>query len=266
MGLIGKYYRLKNILLHLERVLPILENQQLLQSRSINLYEKQISSQNGEDGIIEELFRRIGTTNKYFVEFGVENGLQCNTAYLAVYKNWSGLMIEGSDNLFPILESNYLFFPNIKTAHQFITKDNIAKIFKEQGVPKDFDLLSIDIDGNDYWVWEALYKYNPRVVIIEYNASFAPPKKWVMEYNEKHVWDGTNYYGASLTSLAILSEKMGYALVGTDSRGVNAFFLRQDLISVSGFKKLTPEEAYHPPRYGAIFGGHPWRNGSYIEI
>ncbi|KON86177.1 hypothetical protein AF332_04620 [Sporosarcina globispora] len=234
---------------------------------SINSYEKKVRSQNGEDGIIEELFFRIGTTNKYFVEFGVQDGSECNTAYLSLFNNWSGLMIEGNKKNYKRLKANFSNHKFVKTVHQFVTKDNISSIFKHNYVPAEFDLLSIDIDGNDYWVWNALLEYKPRIVVIEYNASYPPPQKMVIPYNPNFVWDGTSYYGASLTSLSELAKKLGYALLGTDLRGVNAFFIRKDLVALSGFQELTPEQGYHLPSYNnGPLGGHPWRDGPILEI
>lgn len=229
---------------------------------SINLYEKKFYSQNGEDGIIEELFRRIGTTNKLFVEFGVEDGLECNCAALALFQNWTGLMIEGDEEKYGRLCGNYRAYPKVKTMHQFITRENIVPIFKASLVPLQFDCLSIDIDGNDYWVWQALYQYKPRLVVIEYNALFPPPQKWVVQYNPYLSWNGTSYFGASLTSLYELGLKLGYALIGTDQMGVNAFFLRKDQVIKSGFPPLTPAEAYHPPAYRPF----PHFAGPYLEI
>ncbi|TGU44557.1 hypothetical protein EN829_071795, partial [Mesorhizobium sp. M00.F.Ca.ET.186.01.1.1] len=96
----------------------------------------------------------------------------------------------------------------------------------------------------DYWVWQALAAYKPRVVIIEYNASFPPPQKMVVAYDPSFAWNGTTYFGASLTSLAELGKKLGYALIGTDSRGVNAFFVRRELLGLARFAERTPQEAY----------------------
>lgn len=234
--------------------------------QNINAYEKCLRSQDGEDGIIAEVFARIGTTNRFFVEFGVESGKACNTAHLALDRVWSGVMIEGNEAMFADLEARYSHLDAVRTLHRFITKDNIADIFREMDVPESLDLLSIDIDGNDYWVWAALEHYKPRLVVIEYNAAYPPPQKMVIVYDPDFVWDGTTYYGASLTSLQALGNKLGYSLIGTDARGVNAFFLRKDLLRQSGFPELTPEEAYHPPSYGLHNGGHPWREGPFLEI
>lgn len=232
----------------------------------INLFEKKIRSQNGEDGIIGEIFARIGTLKKYAVEFGVQDGMECNAAYLFLDKKWSGLMIEGSKKNYKRLRSNYANHKSVKTIHEFVTRENITSIFRKMNVPVEFDLLSIDIDGNDYWVWAALFQYKPRVVVIEYNASYPPPKKMVIKYNPKFTWDGTSYFGASLTSLSELGKKLGYSLLGTDSIGVNAFFIRNDLVPLSGFQVLSPEQGYHPPAYGSWNGGHPWKEGPYLEI
>ncbi|MCI0764730.1 hypothetical protein [Bacillus sp. TL12] len=228
----------------------------------INSYEKKFYSQNGEDGIIEEVFQRIGTTNKFFVEFGVYDGSQCNSAYLVLSKQWSGVWIEGNEIAYENLCINFSNCPNVRTAHKFITKANITRIFNDMNVPLEFDLLSIDIDGNDYWVWRALSEYKPRLVVIEYNAHFPPPQKMVIMYNPKFHWDGTSYFGASLTSLYELGGKLGYSLLGTDKNGVNAFFLRKDLVDISKFEELTPESAYHP----LIYGPYPDSNSPYLEI
>lgn len=228
---------------------------------SLNAYERKILSQNGEDGILEELFARIGTTNSFFVEFGVCDGLECNSSYFALYKGWTGVMIEGNSDYFGKLLANYASITTVKTAYQFITRENIAATFRMMHVPAQFDLLSIDIDGNDYWVWEALAAYRPRVVVIEYNAFFIPPQKKVVAYDPHFSWDGTTYFGASLESLVNLGNRLGYSLIGTDSNGVNAFFILQELVPVSGFAELTASEAYHPLAYGP----YPWREGPFEE-
>lgn len=235
---------------------------------SINDYERRVTSQNGEDGIIAELFARAGTTDRFFVEFGVEDGTQCNSAQLAL-QAWPGLMIESDETCYRRLVRNCASWRNVRALRRTITADNIESIFAECGVPDDFDFLSIDVDGNDYWIWRALRRFRPRVAVIEYNASHAPPAKWVMAPNPAHRWDGTWYFGASLTSLARLSEEKGYSLVGTDRLGVNAFFVRaDDVLARCGFPKLAPEAAYHPPRFIGSAGtmGHPPGSGPHLEI
>jgi len=224
--------------------------QRLFDRNKINAYERKVYSQNGEDGILREIIRRIGSGSRYFVEFGVEDGIECNTAFLSRAFGWSGLLIEGSPEKFALLERNYEKYPRVRRMQSFITRENIVHLFKQAGVPKEFDLLSIDIDGNDYWIWEALGDYKPRVAVIEYNATRPPPERWVIEYNPGHRWNDDGYTGASLSSLEALGKRLGYSLVGTDEKGINAFFIRNDLVTASRFPVLGPEAAYHPNDYG----------------
>lgn len=222
----------------------------LIRRDAINAYERSVFSQNGEDGVLREIFRRIGTPHRFFVEFGVEDGLECNTARLARRFGWGGVMIEGSPNNFRALDANYRAFPNVRRVQAFITRENIVELFRAAAVPLEFDLLSIDIDGNDYWVWQALAAYSPRVVSIEYNATRPPPERWVMAYNPEHRWREDGYMGASLTSLEALGGTLGYALIGTDEKGVNAFFIRRDLVHAGGFPQRTAAQAFHRTDYG----------------
>jgi hypothetical protein len=125
-----------------------------------------------------------------------------------------------------------------------VRRDNIARIFRENDVPQDLDLLSIDIDGNDYWIWEALAAYRPKVVVIEYNATLGPQRSVTIPYDDDHVWTLDHYFGASLAALTKLGQRLGYALIGTESAGVNAFFVRRDLLEICGFPELAPREAH----------------------
>ncbi|GAC1388522.1 MAG: hypothetical protein NVSMB31_02650 [Vulcanimicrobiaceae bacterium] len=224
--------------------------QRLVNRHCINAYERKIFSQNGEDGILREIFARIGQGSKFFVEFGVEDGTECNTALLTRRGGWHGVMIEGSPEKHVQLDRNYASYPTVRRVHSFITRENIVEIFEQANVPREFDLLSIDIDGNDYWIWESLYVYHPRVVVIEYNATRPPPERWVISYNASHRWNEDGYMGASLSSLQALGKRLGYALVGTDEKGVNAFFIRNDLLAGSRFPELSAEQAYHRNDYG----------------
>lgn len=236
----------------------------------LNNYEKRYYSQNGEDGIIQEIYNRISLSSNFFVEFGVEDGVQCNCRRLALYVNgWHGLMIEGSPEMYERLKYNY--DQNVvKTVHSFITKENIVQIFEENNVPKDLGLLSVDIDGNDYWVLKEilLSDYRPSIIVSEYNAYHQPPVEWIMKYNPEHIWDGTSYQGASLQSLTKLCNKFDYALVCTDSKGVNAFYVKKEYMN-DKLKELTPSEAYHPARYYGHLNngeyGHPHRDGEYTK-
>lgn len=225
-------------------------------------FEKKIFSQNGEDGIIEEIFDRIGTTNKCFVEFGVENGKECNTRYLLEKKGWSGLWIDGSDANGRSARSYFKNF-NLKFLTSFITAENIESLFQSENTPGEMDILSIDIDGNDFWVWKNITNYRPRLLVIEYNASYPPPTKWVMPYKSDHQFDGTRNFGASLLSLVELGKEKGYTLIVCDKNGVNAFFLRDDLVS-DKFLIENTDYFYSAPKYGYFFG-HPKGKGPWMR-
>jgi hypothetical protein len=212
------------------------------QAGDLRGFERKVYSQQGEDGIIEEIFRRIGTTTRFFVEFGVESGVECNCARLAKKDGWAGLFMEANPADFAKLVENYRGHPAVRCEETRVTAATVEALFAEFGVPAEFDLLSIDIDGNDYWVWQALTSYRPRVVVIEYNPFHLPPKKWVMREDPSFRWGKTTYFGASLAALDALGRRKGYTLVGTDSHGVNAFFARDDCL---GGHFLDPALHYH---------------------
>jgi len=194
-------------------------------------FASKVYSQNGEDGILQEIFRRIGVTNRFFVEFGVESGDQCNTRYLAEMLDWSGVYFEPCDAHFEKLQEMWQGKPNVRTFHEAITSHNFEGLLERAGVPEELDLLVIDIDSNDYWVWRSLQRWRPRVVVIEYNPFHEPPRKWVMKEDPSYVWNQTTYFGASFTSLCLLGRSKGYQLVGTDPLGVNMFFVRNDALN-----------------------------------
>lgn len=229
----------------------------LVRPDTLNAYERRRSSQNGEDGILAEVFRRIGSGDRYVVEFGVADGRECNAAAL-VRAGWNGVLIEGDPAAFRALARTYAGVTGLRLVNAYVDAENIAALFREHGVPSAFDLLSIDIDGNDYWIWEALAAYRPRVVVIEYNAAHPPPERWVMAYDPAHRWAGGGYYGASLASLEALGTRLGYALIGTDDNGVNAFFVRENLLGRVRFPRRTAAAAYHPNAYGQPAGEGPF--------
>jgi hypothetical protein len=226
-------------------------------ARRIAFIERREYSQNGEDGILEVLFGRIGVTNKFCVEFGAEDGVQTNTRYLVQKKGWKALLLDGREN--PV-ESG------IQQA--FITAENIEELFAKYRVPEHFDLLSIDIDGNDYWVWKAITKFKPRVVVMEYNAHIPPTESRTIPYNASFVWDGTDYYGVSLLALKKLGEEKGYTLLGTDAHGVNAFFVLNQLVPGNFAPEPWPN-TYHAPAFKGKTGKtHPkdTKNRPWITI
>lgn len=219
---------------------------------SINLqqHERKIFSQNGEDGVIKKIFEVIKTTNKYYVEFGVENANECNTRNLRENCGWSGLLMDGG------YENK-----EIGLYQEFITAENINNLFQKYNVPQEFDLLSIDIDYNDFYVWKSLDEiYQTRVVIIEYNASHLPTEDKVVKYDPNAVWDTTNYFGASIRALYNLGKRKGYSLIYANNQGVNLFFVKSSILSQieHSFKDTNNIFLiYNSPKYGSdISGGH----------
>lgn len=219
-------------------------------------------SQNDEDGIIAEIFRRIGVSHHTFVEFGVGDGGENNTAALLT-QGWRGLWVEGDAGKATSIHHNFELLIQaslLRMSHSFVTRDNAAAIVAAAGLGPEIDLLSIDLDGNDYHVWEALGNVNPRVVVVEYNAKFRPPADWVWPYREDHAWDGTDGFGASLCAYERLARAKGYQLAGCNLTGTNAFFVRADLARGHFFAPATAQRLFQPARDGLMHGfpcGHP---------
>lgn len=229
----------------------LFSNPRYSSGKKLNRFEYQVFSQYGEDGILSEIFNRIGTTNKYFIEFGVENGTECNTTYLLL-KGWNGLWIESNSGHVSSINNSFkkkIEEKKLALLNSFITAENIQELFKKANAPAEPDLLSIDIDGNDYYVWKAISDYRPRVIVIEYNAIFRPGDHFIVPYDSTAVWDGSSNFGASLESYYELGLEKGYKLVGCNFSGVNAFFVREDLISNHFEPPYTPAVHYEPPRY-----------------
>lgn len=193
---------------------------------NLRTYEKRLISQNGEDGILQKIFDVVGTTNKYYIEFGAGNGhFGSNTKYLREKCGWTGLLLEGS------CQEN----DAINLHRAFITAENICDLFRKYDVPKEFDLISIDIDGNDFYVWKALCdEYRPRVVVIEFNQHFNFNEDAVMVYNSNNIWNGSEAFGASILAFFNLGRKLGYSLVYQESNGANLFFVRDDVLESAG--------------------------------
>jgi hypothetical protein len=188
-------------------------------------FELKVFSQNGEDGVLAEMFHRIGTDSRMFVEFGIGPGREGNAVLLADVYNWRGVFLEGSESRFVELEYKYHGIERVVTGHEMVTAENIEELLTDARVPQSFDLLSIDIDGNDYWVWQAITRYRPRVVVCEFNGALDPAVSLTQPYNPSSGWDKTEYYGASLRALTDLGAHKGYTLVHTDLTGTNAFFV-----------------------------------------
>lgn len=230
-------------------------------AKYLEAYGFKVYSQNDEDGILSEIFNRIGTKSRQFVEFGVEDGLESNTHYL-IMQGWTGLWIQGSrrdcrkiENIFrPVLQSGQLTLRN-----EFVTCENINQIISDCGISGEIDLLSIDIDGNDYHVMKAIDVIDPRVIVVEYNAKFPPECDWIMPYNPSHLWDGSERHGASLKAFERLGKEKGYQLVGTNLNGTNAFFVKKSLAGELFPLPASAENLYNPVRNIICQNGHPSR-------
>jgi hypothetical protein len=210
-----------------------------------------VYSQNEEDGIIAEILARIGKVPETFVEFGVETGLECNTLRLLM-AGWKGLWMEGSANYVAAIQNNLadkIKSGHLAVAHSFVTTQNINQLIESAGFKGDLGLISIDIDGNDIWVWEALSVVSPAIVVIEYNASWAPPLNLAQPNDPAIYWQGTNYFGSSLEAQTRMGAQKGYQLVGCNFSGSNAFFVRKDLAAGKFHEPATAMEHHEPPRY-----------------
>jgi len=200
-------------------------------------HEHKVYSQNGEDGVLQAIFAAVGVTNKYFVEFGCEQATECNCAYL-LEQGWKGLFMDGGG-----ISHN----PRAVVHKEFITAENINALFRKYAVPDAIDLLSLDIDGNDYWVWKEI-TCRPRVIVIEYNGHFPPPLRRTIIYDPKFRWNGSDYFGGSLQAMKELGEQKGYTLVYCESTGGNAFFIAKDVLPAS-FVPKPIEAIFRPPNY-----------------
>jgi len=221
-------------------------------------YQSQVSSQNGEDGMLHEIFRRVGTTNRIFAEIGVGDGRENNSGFLLA-QCWNGFWIDGAADFLETLENR----PDLKVGClkwlvSSVSRENVAALFEQLGVPKEFDLLSLDIDQNTYYAWEGLRGFRPRVVVVEYNAAIPSDVDWKVRYDAARTWSGHQNFGASLKAYELLGRQLGYSLVGCDFIGINAFFIRNDLVEGKFSEPFTSENHYEAPRYAMGHRrGHP---------
>jgi len=162
------------------------------------------TSQKGQDSLIQHTFDVLGTTNKYFVEFGARDGVvESNTFYLRTNKGWNGLLLDC------VTENQ-----SINLHNRRLLESNIVEVFDEFNVPIEFDFLSVDIDGNDFWLLKRLLgKYRPRVIMVETNVRFSPETDLVQKYDDNWFWQGSGWYGCSPRAMAKMADKHGYAPV-----------------------------------------------------
>jgi hypothetical protein len=209
------------------------QNSEIKELNDISDVEFSIYSQWGEDGIIDWLLSNLQDIPKTFVEFGVENYREANTRLLLQLKNWRGLVIDSSEKNIQDIKAQDIYWKYPLTAKKaFINIDNINKLIEDAGFFGDIGLLSIDIDGNDYWIWKAISIVNPVIVVVEYNSVLGDIHPLTVPYNADFDRSKSHYsnlyFGASLPAMINLGEEKGFTFVGTTTSGVNAFFIRND--------------------------------------
>ncbi len=219
-------------------------------NKELSFHEASLFSQNGEDGIIRYIFSQIGFESRYFVEFGF-GAHQCNSLRLILHENFKGLMMDGSEEQCRIfnLTCKAKGISDVHAVNAFIDRDNLEHLIRSNNIPAEIDFLSIDVDGNDYWFWRCLQCINPRVICIEYNSGIGSKYSWTIPYNKEFERFSAHpsgfFAGASIKALESLGEKKGYRLVGCDTTGTNAFFLRNDLGN-NQIPTLKASEAFRP--------------------
>jgi hypothetical protein len=228
-------------------------------------YERIISEENGheDEGILEHLRETLPDKSNFFVEFGAGNGLDwLNGRRLIEDHDFGALLIECDRELGAELVDRYSNDSKIRASTTFIRKDNIESIFEENDVPEDLDFLIIDIDSNDYHIWSSIENYRPKVVCIEYNASYSPTEEFIAEYDPEFVWQGDDYFGASIKSYNELAKSKGYSLIHCTSNGENLYFVRNEYLKLLEVEDASPEYMYQLPtmgKYGRAANGkgHP---------
>ena len=241
---------LEQSLAHLREAIGRVEARQLagLGAAGLAANEFKVWSQWGEDGIFQYLLREVEVPNRIFVEFGVETYVESNTRFLLTQHQWSGLIMDGSETNIAYIRQDPIYWRyNLKAVQAFITRENINQLLVSNGLSGPIGLLSIDIDGNDYWVWEVITAVEPALVAIEYNSRFGPQRAVTIPYQasfeRRRAHYSTAYYGASLGALVGLGRRKGYAFVGSNTAGNNAFFVRRERLGGS-LRELSVAEGY----------------------
>jgi hypothetical protein len=215
---------------------------------SLDEVEFRVFSQWGDDGIIQWLAGVLEFPNKTFVEFGVANYRESNTRFLMMNNNWSGFVMDGSEsNVEQIVKSEYFWKYQLTARAAFIDKDNINILLNASRITKEVGILHVDLDGNDYWIWKDIDAVNPIVVILEYNSLFGIDRAitipYAKDFNRTNAHYSNLYWGASLRALYQLSMSKGYAFIGCNSAGNNAYFVRRDKLNDS-VQEISMEDGY----------------------
>jgi hypothetical protein len=214
---------------------------------SLQDHEWSVFSQFGEDGVIEKIFEIIEPGPRFAVEFGAANGIvSSNTRNLIINHGWGALLIEGDEERAQRLFKNYRDVPRVTPLHAWVFPGNVEILFEENGVPKDLDLLVIDIDSNDYYVWKVIHEFRPKVVLIEINPLFPPPQRMVIDFHPLNFWDETDYFGASFQSMYELGKRKGYEVIYC-TQGINLFFVDQKYFKRFGISDNSPAALWKRP-------------------
>ena len=226
---------------------------------SLCRHRSQVYSQFGEDGMVAEIFRRIGERDRYFVEIGTENGVQNNSRFL-LEQGWKGVWVDVNFGDAGEVFAHYTASGMLTLIESAVTTENIDRLLDAHDVPETFDFLSLDIDQNTSHVWRALRR-RARVACIEYNASLPAMVAVEVPYEPETQWDGTNWYGASLKMLEHIAAEKGLSLVGCELAGINAFFVDAEDAKGRFQEPFTAEAHWEPPRGAAVgyFGHGPSR-------
>lgn len=214
--------------------------------------EFKVFSQFGDDGIVQYLIHHLAPLADSFIEFGVGNYRESNTRFLLLNNNWRGLVLDSDARSIESIQRDEIFWRHTLTVRSaFITRENINEVLRNAKFSGEIGLLSIDIDGNDYWVWEKLNVVDPAIVIIEYNSVFGPDRAVTIPYDPKFTRHAAHYsgqfWGASLSAVDQLANDKGYLLVGCNRAGNNAYFVRKNRIDK--LRVLTPQEAFVDARW-----------------
>ncbi|ALP52179.1 hypothetical protein Tel_02910 [Candidatus Tenderia electrophaga] len=218
--------------------------------------EASIYSQHGEDGVVQRLLEHIPAPHRCVVEFGAYDGIcMSNSRHLLSDKGWGGFLIEADKRFFADLSKLYGGNNKVTLHNGFVTEENINDLFRQADVPVDFEVLSIDIDSIDYYVWRGLTEFRPKIVIIEYNSSILPDKEYVVPKADAARLGATSKEGASILSLYKLALAKGYRLVYGELSGANLFFLHESCTEHLDLSGIELVDTYQPPQFGVLAGG-----------
>lgn len=219
--------------------------------------ESRVYSQHGEDGVLIALFEAIPVQHKFLIEFGAHDGFKMsNSRHLIADHGWAGLLIEADKRFYSKLEALYLESNLVQTRHSFVTPENINQLFHQANAPVDFEFLSIDIDSIDYFVWEALSDFEPKVILVEYNSCLAPLE--CGGFTRKEALQKGAVAGAGLLEYEQLANSKGYQLIYTELSGGNAFFIHNSCKKYfpnTDWSQITVEKLFQPPQFGVLAGG-----------